>query len=89
VQTDPTVMTQKCDLTVTLKDGRVLSRHVENAIGSLEKPLSDAALEAKFTGLAAGVLPPEQAKRLIGLCWGIETAPDAGLVGAAAAASAA
>jgi 2-methylcitrate dehydratase PrpD len=85
VQTDPMVMTQKCDLTVTLKDGRVLTRHIENAIGSLEKPLSDAALEAKFTGLAEGVLAPAQAQRLIGLCWGIETAPDAGRIAAAAA----
>jgi 2-methylcitrate dehydratase PrpD len=86
VQTDPLVLTQQCDLTVTLKDGRILKRHIENAIGSLEKPLSDAALEAKFTDLAEGVLPPEQARHLIGLCWGIETAPDAGLVAAAAAA---
>jgi len=85
VQTDPMVMTQKSDLTVTLTDGRVLTRHVENAIGSLEKPLSDAALEAKFTGLAEGVLPPVQAQRLIRLCWGIETAPDAGQVAEAAA----
>lgn len=85
VQTDPMVMTQKSDLTVTLTDGRVLTRHVENAIGSLEKPLSDAALEAKFTGLAEGILPPVQAQRLIRLCWGIETAPDAGQVAEAAA----
>jgi 2-methylcitrate dehydratase PrpD len=86
VQTDPQVLTQQCDLTVTLKDGRVLKRHIENAIGSLARPLSDAALEAKFRDLADGVLPPAQAGRLIGLCWGIEAAPDAGLVAAAAAA---
>jgi len=86
VQTDAMVATQRCDLTVTLTDGRTLTRHIENAIGSLEKPLSDAALEAKFTDLATGVLAPARTKALIGLCWTIEAAPDAGRVAAAAAA---
>ena len=46
---------------VKLKDGRVLTRHIEHAIGSLEKPMSDAALEAKFADLAEGILAKAQA----------------------------
>jgi 2-methylcitrate dehydratase PrpD len=86
VQTDPAVQTRQGDLTVTLTDGRILQRHVENAIGSIERPLSDDALEAKFADLAEGVLPRAQTQRLIRLCWDIEATPDAGQLAAAAAA---
>jgi len=81
------VATQKCDLTVTLKDGRTLTRHIESAIGSVDRPLSDAALEAKFSDLAEGILPRAQTARLMQLCWGIADAPDAGAVALAAAAA--
>ncbi|MGH8722854.1 MAG: MmgE/PrpD family protein, partial [Burkholderiales bacterium] len=37
---------------ITLKDGRALTKHVEHAIGSLARPMSDDRLEAKFRGLA-------------------------------------
>ncbi len=84
VRTDPAILTQKSDLIVRLKDGRVLTRHIENAIGSLEKPMSDAALEAKFTDLAAGVLPQSQTQTLMRLCWTIGQVPDAGAVARAA-----
>jgi 2-methylcitrate dehydratase PrpD len=85
VKTDPAVATQKSDLTVRLKDGRVLTRHIENAIGSLERPMSDAMLEAKFTDLATGILPPSQVQSLMRLCWTIEQAADAGAIARAAA----
>ena len=85
VRTDPAVATQKSDLTVKLKDGRVLTRHIENAIGSLEKPLSDAALEAKFTDLATGILAPAQTQKLIAMCWQLESQPHAGAIAQAAA----
>jgi 2-methylcitrate dehydratase PrpD len=84
VKTDVAAAPQKCDLTVRLKDGRTLTRHIENAIGSLAKPMSDAALEKKFTDLADGVLPPAQAQKLMQMCWNIEQAADAGAVARAA-----
>ena len=84
VHTDPLVGTAQCDLLVRLKDGRTLSRHIEHAIGSLEKPMSDAALEAKFLDLADGVLPLAQARALIQKCRAIEQDPDAGSLALAA-----
>jgi 2-methylcitrate dehydratase PrpD len=63
-------------VTVRLTDGRVLERFVEHAIGSKARPMSDAALEAKFRGLADGVLMETEADRLIDLCWGVETLAD-------------
>lgn len=38
---------------IKLKDGRRLALHVPHASGSLEKPMSDAAIEKKFHELAA------------------------------------
>ena len=57
---------------------------IEHAVGSLERPMSDADLEAKFTGLADGVLPAAQARALMDLCWKIETLARAGDLAAAA-----
>jgi len=85
VNTDAAVPAQKCDLTIRLKNGKVLTKHIENAIGSLEKPLSDAALEAKFADLTDGILPTAQAQKLMQLCWSLEQAADAGAIAQAGA----
>ena len=63
---------EQVDLTILLKDGRTLHRHIDHAIGSLEKPMSDADLERKFADLADGILPADRARRVMDLCWGIE-----------------
>jgi len=85
VQADPAVDAAQCDFTIRLKDGRTLRRHIRNAIGSLNNPMSDKALEAKFFDLADGVLPARQARELVEKCWAIETASDAGSLARAAA----
>ncbi len=86
VRTDPAVSAAQCDLIVRLKDGRVLSRHIETAIGSTQKPMSDAALEAKFLDLSDGILPRPQAEKLIQLCWQIERQDEASALARGAAA---
>jgi 2-methylcitrate dehydratase PrpD len=69
---------------ITLKDGRVLEKHVPHAIGSLERPMSDAELEAKFRHLTEGVIGRAAATDLIGLAKKIESLADlAGIVKAA------
>ena len=45
---DTAIPAHAVDITMTLVDGRVLHKHVANAIGSVERPMSDAALDAKF-----------------------------------------
>jgi 2-methylcitrate dehydratase PrpD len=69
---------------VTLKDGRRIEKFIEHVVGSVERPLSDADLEAKFMGLVAGVLPAAQALRLRDLCWKVETLPRAAALATAA-----
>ena len=69
---DSAIKEDQVRIAVTLKDGRRLEKFVEHAVGSVDRSMSDADLEAKFAGLADGVLPPAQTKRLIDLCWRIE-----------------
>jgi 2-methylcitrate dehydratase PrpD len=57
------------DVTAVLADGRRVHVWVEHAIGSLENPMSDAQLEAKFHGLSDPVLGKEATDRLIAACW--------------------
>lgn len=74
---DPAIHEDQVRITVTTKDGRRLEKYIEHAVGSVERPMSDADLEAKFTGLADGVLPSSQARRVMDLCWNIESLPQA------------
>jgi 2-methylcitrate dehydratase PrpD len=67
-------------VTIKLKNGETLERHVEHAVGSLGRPMSDADLEAKFRGLANGILSKPEADELIRLCWDIGKLKDAGEV---------
>ena len=75
------------DMTIRLKDGRVLTKHIDHAIGSVEKPMTDAQLEAKFSDLAEGILPVDQVRRLMDLCWQVSTLKDAGDITRAGAAT--
>jgi len=65
-------------ITIKLKDGRTLQKHVEHAIGSLARPMSDADLEAKFRKFAKGILSAGETDALIKLCWEIEKLKSAG-----------
>ncbi|MGY2050349.1 MmgE/PrpD family protein [Methylobacterium sp. JK268] len=73
----PGVRPEQVDMTVTLTDGRTLTRHIEHAIGSVENPMSDADLERKFTDLAEGILPEAQIRRVMALCWDVASLKDA------------
>jgi len=84
---DPSIRKLEARVRIALRNGKVLARHVEHALGSVERPLSDADLEEKFRGLVEPVLPDAQAKRLVGLCWKIADLDDAGTVARSAAQS--
>ncbi len=58
----------------------VLERHVDHALGAIERPPSDAELGAKLADLVGGILPPTRAAALAGACWALAGAPDAGLL---------
>jgi len=64
-------------VSIRMRGGARIETFVEHAIGSLERPMSDADLEQKFRGLAAGVLPDRQIEQLIRFCWDIGTLDNA------------
>jgi 2-methylcitrate dehydratase PrpD len=64
------------DVTAVLRDGRRVHVFVEHAIGSLQRPMSDAALEAKFHGLSDAVLGAVKTSELIAACWQVGGAGD-------------
>jgi 2-methylcitrate dehydratase PrpD len=84
---DPAIHKLEARVRIELRNGKVLEKHVERALGSFERPLSDADLEEKFRALADGLLPNEQANKLIELCWRITQLGDAGEVARAASVS--
>jgi 2-methylcitrate dehydratase PrpD len=81
---DDSLRDDECHVQLTLKDGRVLKKHVEHAIGSRERPMSDAGLARKFHGLVDPVLGAGKAKRLVELCAKVATLEDVGILAAAA-----
>jgi 2-methylcitrate dehydratase PrpD len=63
---------------IRLKDGRVLERHIEHALGSLQNPMSDRDLEAKFRDLCTIVLDDTAIAAVIAACWTFEKSADSG-----------
>jgi 2-methylcitrate dehydratase PrpD len=82
---DPGIKPEQVDMTIELDDGRVFRKHIEHAIGSLERPMSDGDLERKFVGLADGILPAERTAKLMELCWSVESLGSAGEIAQAGA----
>jgi 2-methylcitrate dehydratase PrpD len=81
---DPSYRKDEADIEIVLRDGAVLRRHVDHALGAIERPPSDADLTAKLLDLVGGVLSPAQANALVQACWGLAEAPDARGIFAAA-----
>lgn len=85
-EVDKTIAEDQVRVTIQLKDGRRLEKHIEHAIGSAKNPMSDSQLEAKFRGLADGILPAGRIDRLIELCWTVGGLADVSELARAAAA---
>jgi 2-methylcitrate dehydratase PrpD len=73
---DDSIDEAAADVTAILKDGRREHVFVEHAIGSLERPMTDADLEGKFRTLAEPILGSERAGDLIAACWTLGAAAN-------------
>jgi 2-methylcitrate dehydratase PrpD len=73
----PGIDPAQVDMTIILKDGRTLQRHIEHAIGSVEMPMTDQQLETKFADLADGILAAAAIRRVMDACWNVEKLSDA------------
>jgi 2-methylcitrate dehydratase PrpD len=81
---DDSIDEAAADVTAVMKDGRRERVLVEHAIGSLERPMTDANLESKLRSLAEPVTGSARAGRLIAACWGLGAAKGVADVVAAA-----
>ncbi|QJR10840.1 2-methylcitrate dehydratase [Usitatibacter rugosus] len=73
---DDAIAEESADVTVVLKSGQREHVFVKHAIGSLERPMTDAMLEAKARDLAEPVIGLPRANSLIAACWGLGEASD-------------
>jgi 2-methylcitrate dehydratase PrpD len=81
---DPAMHEDQVRITMKLKDGRTLEKFIEHAMGSVDKPMSDADLEAKFRAFSRGILSDAETGRLLGLCWDVARLGDAAEIARAA-----
>jgi 2-methylcitrate dehydratase PrpD len=77
---DDTIDEASADVTAVLTDGRRVHLFVEHAIGSLQNPMTDALLEAKFQGLSDPILGTSQTSELIKACWAVGAAANVGTI---------
>jgi 2-methylcitrate dehydratase PrpD len=73
---DEAIGEASADVTITLRGGRQLHTLVRHAIGSLERPMTDADLARKFHGLVDPVLGATRATRLIEVLATLSACPD-------------
>lgn len=62
--------------TLVATDGRRFDAPVAHASGTVENPMSDAALERKFLGNAGDILGPDRARRIADRVWALEALDD-------------
>lgn len=69
---DENISEEEAFVVIRLNDGTILSKHVEHAIGSVQRPLTTEQLEHKFADQAQTALPASQIEDVMALCWEIE-----------------
>jgi 2-methylcitrate dehydratase PrpD len=77
---DDSIAEEAADVTAVLRDGRRIHVRIDHAIGSLERPMTDADLEAKLHGLADPVIGASKASEVIRACWKLGAAPGVAAV---------
>ncbi len=85
---DAAIPSDQVFVTLKTRDGRTFDKHIEHAIGSVERPMTNADLDEKFRGLADGILTKPQASKLLAMCWSVESLPDVATLATAGARSA-
>ena len=73
---DDSIDEASADVTAVLKDGRRVHVFVEHAIGSLENPMTDAMLEAKFHSMSDQVIGTDKCSKLIAASWKLGSTAD-------------
>ncbi len=81
VQSIPELRVDEARAVFTRRDGTRFEHHVEYALGSLGRPMSDDDISKKFLLLAQKVLPLKDAELALHVCWTAHTLANAGDIG--------
>ena len=73
---DDAVADNQAHVSVTTRSGKTFSYFVENAIGSVTNPLSDAMIDAKFLGLAEPLIGAHAGARSLAACRSVAASSD-------------
>jgi 2-methylcitrate dehydratase PrpD len=73
---DDSIAEEAVLVTAVLNDDRRVEVRVDHAIGSMQNPLTDAQLEAKFDSLVAPVLGEAKARAITTACRSLTTLAD-------------
>ncbi|KAJ6519212.1 2-methylcitrate dehydratase [Mycena sanguinolenta] len=69
---DESLGVDETKITVYLKNGTTLTKHVQHAIGSVEVPMTPEQLEDKFVDQVSAVLGAEGAQSVSKACWTLQ-----------------
>jgi 2-methylcitrate dehydratase PrpD len=73
---DPALTEDQARVEVELIDGRRLTCFIEQSLGNIHRPLSDAQLDEKFRRTASRALPPGALDVVLDRCWRIAELDD-------------
>jgi 2-methylcitrate dehydratase PrpD len=85
VTTDENLRRDAAHAAITTISGECYEADVAHASGTIDNPMSDAAIEAKFLANAAPVIHAERAREIVEFCWRLESAADVRVLPALAA----
>ncbi len=75
-RSNPEVADDAAIVEVTMQNGSRYTKHVEHAVGNIERPMTDAQLEEKFRDLASRVIARGRVEQIIRKCWAFEQLAD-------------
>jgi 2-methylcitrate dehydratase PrpD len=75
---DPSITEDQSHVEVELRDGRRVTKFVEQSLGNIHRPLTDRQLEDKFRDQAVLVLPAHEVESIAQQCWTIDQMDDVG-----------
>jgi 2-methylcitrate dehydratase PrpD len=83
LETDKACHEASVTITATLSDGRVVTKHVDRCIGSMEVPLTNEQINTKFRGQAGLVIGEAACEALIAQAWTLQEMSSVGDLAAA------
>ena len=75
---DKSITEDQVHIEVVLRDGRTLTKFVEQSLGNVHRPLSNEQLTEKFVDQAVLALTRGQVEQIVDQCWAIDALKDVG-----------